>query len=225
VQPELPALFDVSADACLTRLRGHARAVLGHGEPEAVHQLRVCAARLRVWLKLAGIETLHDDLSWLRKAAEGVRDLDVQLEATPPAAMRRHLQQQRSVALHALQDCLRHERYGALMTALGALPAVPLPRAQSALQALAGRTLQLGQQRQWRHAALEPTKAGHGSIDALHRLRRSVRRVRYALNWLGGDAHAMTELQEALGDVCNGVMLLERQGSTTGSPKAYRQRL
>lgn len=218
------ASSEVAADECVARLVRHGQAVSANGEPEDVHQLRVCAARLRVWLRLAGITTLHDDLGWLRTAAASVRDLDVQLEAAPPRALTQRLARQRSTALAELQRCLTLERYSALISALRALPPVSIARATNQLHALAARSLSLGQQRTWRAMAEGPTSAQSESVHALHRLRRSVRRVRYALNWLGLDARDITDLQEALGDVCNGVLHLSQAASPAATNKAFRLR-
>ncbi len=159
-----------------------------HGrDPEGVHQLRVAVARLRVWLELGGWRALHDDLRWLRTKAAPVRDLDVQLARDLPPAYGEKLQAEHERARNELQRALQADRLRALLSALAVLPPLTPRRAQQGLARFARRTLALGR---------ELPRDGY---ECLHAVRRSVRRVRFALEWLGEPADEIVKLQSALG--------------------------
>lgn len=160
-------------------------------DPRAVHQLRVAAARLRVWLELAGLRVLRDDLRWLRDAAGPVRDLDVLLGRTPPPAWNAWLRERRSVARARLAAALATPRPAALVEAFSRLEPVPEPTARRGL----GRALKRVRRR-GRAAEEAPS-----CLDSVHRLRRALRRLRYASEWLGGRPKALRRLQEELGEL------------------------
>jgi hypothetical protein len=180
--------------------------VLGPGEPEAVHRLRVSAGRLSVWLELCGRRALRDDLRRLRRAASEVRDLDVICARDGGDAWAAALRAQRAGELALLRQGLSAARAGTVLEALALLPEPDPARARAALRRLRRRTL----------AAGERLAGGEQDPRALHRLRRRLRRLRYALDWLGADTARLRALQDALGEynnLCIEDQHLERAGA------------
>lgn len=167
-------------------------------DPEAVHRLRVAAGRLSVWLELGARRSLRDDLRWLRRSASVVRDLDVisAHEAgvqSGGARWAETLRRERADAAAALRATLATPRVGALVAALSFVPDPDAVCVRSCLQRLKRRVERAGD----RLDDPEDREA------ALHRLRRRVRRLRYALEWMGADAKDLRALQEHLGDLNN----------------------
>jgi CHAD domain-containing protein len=157
---------------------------------EGVHQLRVAAGRLEVWLRMAGWSVLIDDLRWLRAYAAAVRDLDVVLQANLPDDLAAWLRERRQEERARLASALDDPRLEALTAALRWLP--PLPRRAA-----------LAYQRQQRGVVMRAgrrIRTPKAPVDDVHRLRRAVRRLRYALEWTESPARPVQELQEALGD-------------------------
>lgn len=160
------------------------------GEPEAVHQLRVAARRLRVTLPLVALKgegrrvrQARRDLRDLTRAAAVGRDLDVMLEALaallpePGASAKvllRHLREAQRRSRRRLADALLDQDLTRLRRDLRAVQAhgaageaVCLERALGAARAEAAELRQaLGE--------LEGYDA-----RALHRLRIGLRRLRY----------------------------------------------
>jgi CHAD domain-containing protein len=157
-------------------------------DPEGVHQLRVAARRLRVWLELAGMSVLEDDLAWLVRVAGRVRDLEVLLSGEQPRAFARWLRKELEAARAAFVPALDSPRMAGLLWALPSLPPIPIPQAQARLPRF--------ERRLRRRAA---TWAQEDTLEALHSLRRALRRLRYAREWLGHDADDLRRLQDALG--------------------------
>jgi CHAD domain-containing protein len=209
-------------------LGAHARVVLETGGAEDVHQLRVSCARLLVLLQLGHVRVLRDDLRWLRRRVGELRDLDVQLEAEPPARLARALRKQRLEALDAVRNDLKCDRFIALQRALSLLPPVSRERAEKSLQRMNKRTLELGAQKLWRESSafrdLARTGGKGRTLHALHALRRQVRRLRYAADWLDTDSQKLKDFQEALGEVCNRAMALQKQ-ETDEASLTYHRRL
>lgn len=168
-------------------------------DPKSVHQVRVAVARLRVYLRLAHVRALTDDLRWLRRGLAGVRDLDVQLALGPPLPWARVLEQRRERAGREAKAFLRKDRVKDLLVAVSLLEPVEKARAKSQLRDLA------------RHALVRGKMDDRAFRDfpRVHGLRRSVRSLRFALEWLDRDARdasaarALERLQGALGDLCD----------------------
>lgn len=204
----------VDASAWLEHL-DRARAVaLAGKDPEGVHQVRVAARRLRVWLTLGGREALQDELRWLCRALSEERDLDVLEEVLAGPG----LLPLRAQARAHVREALESQRYTALREALGAVKApkrkkaaraaAKLERAverrrratRSQVSAVARRPQQHDTDAAGLAAVPEVPRA---SLDALHALRRALRRARYAREWLGEGAKALAAEQEQLGIVCD----------------------
>jgi CHAD domain-containing protein len=158
-------------------------------DTEGVHDLRVACARLDVFLRFVGWRALRDDLRWLRRAAAGVRDFDVLLAGELPAAFRAQLEAEREPARRALARVLDDERCTALLDALENTPAATRDQAKRTADALRAKLAKRG----------ERAEAAGGTIHELHALRRALRRLRYAHEWLGHESKTVRKLQDELG--------------------------
>jgi CHAD domain-containing protein len=171
----------LTAELWLEHLMRQVRDVRAGRDSEAVHQIRVAVARLRVWLALGGWRALDDDLRWLRDEAAVVRDIEVQLEQHPPARWAARLRERHSRALPRLKRALGSERFAATIEALRAMPPVRREIAYRRAARVARRALARG----------EDLRDAPSDISALHALRCALRRLRYALEWL---AEALSSL-------------------------------
>lgn len=195
-------------------------------DPEFLHQLRVGTRRLRAALRTSRGLWRHGDASVLRRrlralsrASGPARDWDViaarRGAAWPAGARARH---------EAARDALRRS--------LAELPALPLPRARAgarrALQPFAREALSRLDRRIRRRLA----QRGWGDSRQLHALRRRLRRLRYACEFLAGafparDAGpivaALKSLQDLLGEL-NDIAIARRLGMP-GVPAARERRL
>lgn len=167
------------------------------GEVEGVHGLRVAAERLRVWLWLGGTRVLRDDLRWLRKAAGRVRELDVAIAHEESVPMRSWLPDERRTHQGELEAKLRSPRLVAVFEGLENLPPLDARTARKRTRKLARRAFAAGK-------ALED-----GDLEALHELRRALRRWRYALEWTGERSKPIVRLQDELGEIGDLALVLE----------------
>ncbi|RIH86636.1 CHAD domain protein [Meiothermus luteus] len=174
----------------LQHLRQHLPIARAGQDPEGVHQVRVAGRRLRVWLRLAGMRTLDDDLAWLVRSAGEVRDLEVLLQTEFPQAFREWAQSRLNTAREKLLPVLESKRLEGLLQALSLLPPLGIADAEPRL----GRFFAQVERR----AALWSQEE---RFDVLHALRRALRRLRYALEWLGQESRAVKSLQESFGQV------------------------
>jgi CHAD domain-containing protein len=214
----------ISPRLWIEELRARAQTTSGDIDPESVHQVRVAAGRLSVWLELCGRRMLRDDLSWLRRSASRARDLDVvaetierslarvtasrrtlrdgdgPLHADPWAEWRAHLGRERASASSTLRQALASARLRGLVIALSRLPALDPERARRALRGFRRRV----------ERAESKLERAPRDLAVLHRLRRAVRRLRYALEWLGQDAQTWKALQDELGELNDLAVCLRR---------------
>ncbi|WP_051195618.1 CHAD domain-containing protein [Meiothermus rufus] len=187
-------------------------------DPEGVHQVRVAGRRLRVWLELAGLRVLQDDLAWLVQCAGRVRDLEVLLQHPDLSpSFRRWAQEELKQARQAFVPLLNSSRLAGLLAALATLPPLVRSVAQARLERL--------EERVGRRASIwEQT----GQLEHLHALRRALRRLRYAREWLELETKAIKALQESFGQVGDlAFTLAYLQAFETGGGRAsrYRQQL
>lgn len=169
--------------------------VLTGADPESTHDLRVAAGRLRVYLGLAGWHVLRPDLRYLRRQAASLRDYDVALARTDlPPELAEFLAAAREMSRAELRTVLISPRVTGLSLALAYLPELPSKEAWRGLPKLVAKVLQRG-------ASLNTPEEWHG-------LRRAVRNLRYALEWLGEDTQVIKELQDALGEMGDLMALL-----------------
>jgi triphosphatase len=126
--------FQAVARQALAQIAANAAALRAQPGPEAVHQLRVGARRLRSALTTfkpllegEGLETLKADLKWLGHACDAARNLDVFAEetlkaaegATTPAAglhpLRKAVEAARRIAWGQAGEAAASRRFRALM--------------------------------------------------------------------------------------------------------------
>jgi CHAD domain-containing protein len=174
----------------LAKFENARRAALA-GDVEGLHDVRTSARRLRVWLRLADLRVLEDDLRWLCRETSALRDLDV-FDALLTADARAALRPTAQAQAHA---ALKSKRLDGVVFALKTLGACAERDAHQVLAKLE-RTL----------ARAKPRRL---DSEAIHAYRRKLRRVRYAREWLGLDAREHERAQETLGVVCD-VLALER---------------
>jgi len=162
-------------------------------QPDAVHQLRVAARRLRAALRaynrlLPGTETLRADLQWLGRRLADARDLEVQEEhlvsavaALPSdlvvgpvsARLTRHFSPAAAAARETVTATLTDKRYCRLLDSLTRLLADPglAPRASRPAENELPKHLRRAYRKTKRRL----------SDDTLHRGRKAAKRYRYAL--------------------------------------------
>jgi CHAD domain-containing protein len=186
----------ISPTAWLERLQQELAAARAGDDPEGVHQMRVAAGRLRVWLELGRRRALVDDLRWLRRSASEVRDLDVLLAENSSPECASWLEEKRAASRRELVSALDDERVGALLTALVALPALSRARARRSLERFRRNALHRGAQ----------VERDATDVTAWHGLRRSLRRLRYAREWLEEDTDEIRHFLDLLGELNNRVV-------------------
>jgi CHAD domain-containing protein len=187
----------------------------GGVDPEGVHQVRVAANRLAVWTELAGRRLLLDDLRWTRRGVGRARDLDVLLASDGlDDALRAWFVAERAREQPALVERLASPRFRALCDALALVEAPSRSRARRVLERLRRRALKAGD-------AL--ARSADRATD-LHRLRRRLRRLRYAREWLGEDTHALKGVQDVLGALNDRQVLLRELASSPLARRAMERR-
>jgi CHAD domain-containing protein len=179
----------IAAQPWIERLIESAEIARAGHDGEGVHQVRASAGRLDVWLRMGERRVLRDDLRWVRSAAADVRDFDVLLERTLPPVFAAWVHSERVVARTRMLRTLDDPRFVALTSSLALLPNVE--PAQGVAYAKRER-----RKVEERGRAIEREDAGIGDM---HRLRRCVRRLRYAREALGIGARRVKALQDDLG--------------------------
>ncbi len=181
-------MSEIPPTVWLDRLEERARGVREVPDPEHVHELRVASARLIVWLDLGGWRTLKDDLRWLRRSAATVRDLDIVLHRFRGRPWASELEAQRAVGGSDLLRVLGTPRVAGILSALAVMPAISEDTAREHLERERRRTLRAGKR-------LKKDQ----DLGDVHRLRRSVRRLRYVLEWSSEAPEDLAALQTELG--------------------------
>lgn len=203
----------IEATPWLSKLRDLMAASAERGEPEDVHDLRVASRRLSSWLKLGRFAPLRDDLTWLRDTAGAVRDPDVVLAMEPEAPFAKWLAQLRSARHSDLRTALGSERVSALLIALESLPGIERRLARRSVPRLAARALDRG--RDFEASPEDP--------ERFHALRRSVRSLRYALEWLEEKTGAFRDFQEVSGLAADQNLALRLLDLYPGPPLVARR--
>jgi CHAD domain-containing protein len=179
----------IPADPWIAHLDKQIEILRSRDEPDAVHQLRVGAGRLSVWLELQGRRALRDDLRWLRRSATELRDLDVLLLRDRSEEWNDMLISRRGEALSQVRAAFLSPRLESLQLGLACVPPPAEPIAARGLARIQKRVLRAG----------ERLARNEKDATALHRLRRRVRRLRYAFDWMQLDSTEIKSLQDALG--------------------------
>lgn len=181
----------VSPRKWLLHLGRHLPVAVEGADPEGVHQVRVSAGRLAVWVELTGRRVLRDDLRRLRRTATGVRDADVLLERDLPHDLEEWLRARRERDRAAMLEAFASPHVPALRRALGVLPGIDREAAARALGDFRERVRRRGD---------AVARAPHDD-EVIHGLRRAVRKLRYALDWVGTPDPRLKDLQTTLGDL------------------------
>jgi CHAD domain-containing protein len=214
---ERPQPAPTSLSPWLAHLHDHVPLARSGEDPEGVHQVRVAAGRLGVFVELAGFQTLRSDLRWLRSRASAARDLDVLLsEGGRTPAWLEWLQGERLVARAQLLEALESSRFEALGRALECLPVLDLARAKGSPL----RRLKVRCEERTRDA-----RRKGATLEEIHALRRALRRWRYGREWVGAKAKGAKELQEALGLLNDATVALEWFDAWPGAPGEPQARL
>jgi CHAD domain-containing protein len=156
----------------------------------AVHRVRTAGSRLAAWLELGGWTVLRDDVRWLRRRVARMRDGDVTTARGCPEPLAAWISAERPRRRREFVRALRTPRYAGLKQALGVLPPVTRERAADSLKRIARRVRRRGE-----------NVSESAPDDALHRLRRAIRRLRHARMLLGRDADELRPVVDALGSV------------------------
>jgi CHAD domain-containing protein len=188
------------------------------GAPDAAHQMRTTARRASACLASFGTELgiaddlpLGSELSWLGAELGRFRDAEVLATRLPnehevPAPVEQALTESLARATTDLRTALGSARFAALSPALAAAgtSADPRPRRRKLRRAVR----RVWRRTQRRHAAYAAAVDEQARDEALHEVRKSLRRLRYACDALGtacgsrivaGAAEART-VQEVLGE-------------------------
>lgn len=175
--------------------------------------MRVAAGRLAVWLEMGGHAVLRDDVRALRTSAAAVRDCDVLLAADAPEPFAARLRERRDAARVAMVAHLRGRHVRALRLALGLMPAIDRGAAEGSLARFRARVLRRGDR-------LAGAATPHD--EEFHAVRRALRKLRYATEWLGHDAAPVKALQQTFGDLNDLVVelrVLEETGAAADLPE------
>jgi CHAD domain-containing protein len=175
--------------------------------PDAVHQLRVAARRIRSALRTyrplvdsTRTDHLVDELQWFGRALADDRDaevleerISVSLTELPDeqrlgpvqAQVTRHFARRRAEARASTLEVIDGERYEALRAGLQRFLVDPplskgaSKKAEGVLPALAGKTARkLGRRMD---AAVEALEHGENADEAIHRARKTGKQVRYSV--------------------------------------------
>ena len=194
----------IAADRWTAHLREHLDLARRPAEVEGVHQVRVAARRLDAWLLLGRRRMLRDDLRWLRGVVGEARDLDVLLARGDefPEGFIAWLQERRAAEQLRVEAGLDSERTSALVAAL--LVAAPVEE-NHARRSIGGFFDRVSRG----DAVLASGGDKAEPLDVqVHGLRRAIRRLRFALDWMGEKVSVLVELQDRFGEACDQVVLL-----------------
>jgi len=243
--------FRVVCLACVRHLEANREGMLAGTDPEYLHQMRVALRRLRTAFAVFAeavpeAAPLLAELRWLRRALGEARDWDVFTAQVLRPALARHphrrglravkeaCDEMRADAAHSARHAVESGRYRKLVRELralcyGAPQVAPLPRAAQPLRRHAAAAI----------AALHESSRRRGrklmrlEAEKLHRLRKTVRKLRYAVLFLasafpearmGALAGAVESLQETLGGLndCAVAEALIERARAPGRRKACR---
>ncbi|MEU4835945.1 CYTH and CHAD domain-containing protein [Streptosporangium sp. NPDC023615] len=239
-QPRAEAEPGSAGEVVLSYLTAQAGALLAQdprvrkAEPDAVHQMRVAARRLRSALKsfktiVKGTENVQEELKWLGGVLGEARDLEVirdrfasRLDTLDgslivgPVRTRlsSDLLDDEHEALDRIRDVLGGERYFALLDALDDLVATPVLTKAARGPA---DTLDVVAAKSWRRVtrAYDTARAMEDATErehAMHDVRKAAKRARYTAEVIGMTrmAKLAEAVQEVLGTHMDGVVAQER---------------
>jgi len=183
------------ADERLARVVARGRTVLGGGDDEDVHQLRVATRRavaaldaFEPWLRRKRRERLRKRLRGLRRSTGAARDAAVRIELLREMAVGADGQRRR--VLEALIGIAEEERRCGLA---GVAPAIRAAELESLGSGWRGLVRRRGAKGSFKRAGCEALGARAEALraievsdaESLHRLRIEIKRARYTLELFG----------------------------------------
>lgn len=217
--PSAPPSGDTAGDVLLSYLRVQYEELvkqdlrLRRDEPDAVHDMRTAARRMRSALRaykrlLPGTSRLRDELKWLGRQLAAARDLEAQQEhleslvASLPdelvvgpvsARLTRHFAPARAEARTTVLETLGDRRYRRLLDAVDRLLTDP-PLVKRAARP-ASSELKKHVRRAYRR-----TERRVSSDRPLHEVRKAAKQYRYALEVAGGKPKRARRFARLLGE-------------------------
>jgi triphosphatase len=219
--------FQAVARKALAQIAANAASLRGEPDPEAVHQLRVGARRLRSALATfkpavadEGLEAVKADLIWLSHACDRPRNLDVFADETlrpaeagadpPPGlqALREAIDAERHLAWSQAGETASSERFRALMIDATAWIETGAWRDGEAARGLIPDFATHALRRHRKRFDKCRRAAEDGDDVARHHLRIEAKKLRYAVEAfaslfgrkrVGRYLHGLKDLQELLG--------------------------
>lgn len=219
-QMRVAEAFSAITHACISHFRLNEDLVVGKRDPAALHQARVAMRRLRAGLSLfgpairdGGFPRLREEIRWLTGSLGDARNLDVFLKRHGDQLSgrdRRTVDSARSNAYRTAVRAIESQRMRDLMLDLvewletgewrgGRKAALPI-------RTFAERRLD----RQWGRVHTDGARLRSLDEERLHLLRIDVKKMRYAVEFLGSlyrrqqvksFAESLESIQEALGEL------------------------
>ena len=209
--------FELIVHDCLRHYRLNEPLVLDRCEPAALHQTRVAMRRLRSAFSVFGpaigdveYQHLRHEVRWFTAQLGHARNLDVYLERDLKKEERRKLIRERQQAYERVAEAMNSQKFRRLLIDLVGWAAIGSWRsAKLAMRPIEGfaddRLNKL-----WRSIAMVGRDVAHMDEGSRHGLRIQVKKMRYAIEFLGGVfpraggvskrfATAVENLQESLG--------------------------
>jgi inorganic triphosphatase YgiF len=221
--------FAAIAASCLRQFRLNETIVISTQDPSALHQARVAMRRLRsaftLFRPIIGDQeflTLREEVRWFTNQLGDARNLDVILKRIPAAKdadssqaeLRRTLEAARERAYAAVLDALASPRLRRLMLDLVGWIEVGEWREAELAQRPIGEFGRAQLDRRWRKVKKGGKNLATLEVEALHRLRIEVKKLRYAVEFLaaletrksalaqqGEFSAALEDMQEHLGEL------------------------
>ena len=183
--------FETIVMACIRHFRRNEALVIERRSPEALHQTRVAMRRLRSAFSLFGsaiedpeFERLKGELRWFTDSLGDARNLDVYLERQISDEERAPLQERREAAYDVAIAAMESARFRGLMLDLLVWSSLGEwrdgVRARQPLRVYADRRID-----RWWSKLSETRRPGRMDDRQRHRLRIRIKKLRYALEFVG----------------------------------------
>ena len=206
--------------ACEPGLRSHCGEREVHRARVEIQRLRGRLRALRPVLDKAWVDRLDGELGWLAHELGALREVDVHIRrlgdrvrALPPVDIPAGTQLVEALAMEraerstAVRADLDSSRFGDLVGLLWAATSAPLTRPFPAASCPARTVLPVLIEKRWRRVcrAVEASDAADWSDDALHRVRKAAKKLRYASEMaipiVGPACKGLTKAAESVQDV------------------------
>lgn len=191
----------VRSDRWRTRFEDQLAVLPAEPTAEQWHQLRDSLGRLAAWLRMAGQRPLRDRVKTLRRAIGEIRDIDIargRLDSSASAALFSRLGSERDRKAATLVHRLAAPSTGKLLRDLQETPPLNYEAAVDASRRMARRAWKAG-----RRFVNEPAPA------TAHRLRRRLRELRFAREWLRQETAPLRPLVRRLGRLNDRLLVWE----------------